>query len=154
MTMIKKALFLLVFMECSHLFAQNMVVHIDKGENCIIALRDFANITFDDADVTFSKRDGSCRTVNMRSIEYIDFGKYTGIIDLSADKTPIVVEKLSGGLMISGSIGSVINIYDINGRLVLATTLKSSQEFISTANLLQGIYIVQSEGVATKFYKQ
>jgi len=90
---------------------------------------------------------------NMTNMGYLHLmGAASGVSNVAANSMNVYYNAGKDGLTVLDYIGEV-SIYNVVGKLVLKTNVKSSNELINLSSLNKGVYLVSGTGLSTKFIK-
>jgi len=79
-------------------------------------------------------------------------GVRSGVSKVEANSTKVYYSATKDGLTVLDYIGDV-SIYNVVGKLVLKTNVKSYNESINLSSLNKGVYLVSGTGLSSKFIK-
>ena len=112
-------------------------INYTDGTVTSIALSAISTVTVDDGTVIVTKTDATQTTADTSDITNITFGEWAGITAINTD---------------DDSYSGVVEVYAIDGRLVLTTTVNNG-ETVNLDCLDNGVYIIRAGNKATKVRK-
>ncbi|HEY6914270.1 MAG TPA: T9SS type A sorting domain-containing protein [Paludibacter sp.] len=154
----------LLLIACSGLMsgvaAQNsLILKLNNGTGTGIPLSSLNKITFSSGNMIVGKIDAGSDTYLLSDIQKMTFGLFSGVEEITADKTlPVVYPNPASTYIRLNNVADERNlevkIYRIDGVQVLAQTLQSASDVININQLSQGIYLLKVSNQILKFTKQ
>ena len=144
----------------SGISAQNsLIVKQTNGTLKGTALSSLNKITFSAGNMLVRKTDATIDSYLLSDISKITFGLFLGINEISSNSSLLSVYPNPASSFIQvknlpDAVGYSINIFNLNGSLLMQKYLTSSSETIDLSKLNKGIYLLIVNGSILKFIKQ
>lgn len=142
-----------------HLHAQTaLTVSLQDGTQQSYSLTDLRKITFSNGNMLLTKTDASENTFAMNTVEKSFFNASSSIeenISNEAQNVTVYPNPATDIIYVNtGFEGAAkVQIYSLDGSLVLSTQISASGEAIDVSRLSSGLYIIKVNNQVSKFRK-
>ena len=124
---------------------------VQTGSQADVSLNDISKITFDESNMVITLSNGSEQKLPLSGLSKMFFtSKGADAIEgVNMNESKFALK--DGKLIIEGTEGNQVTIYDTNGRAVRTVSLSKGQTEINVSGLTKGVYIIRAGKEAKKF---
>lgn len=134
--------------------AQHLIVEKSANAQDIVNIDELRKITFNGTTVTITQKNGNTIENEMENIDRVYFGVPSSIATVDFHSAELLRFISTDEIAINCVAGETINIYNINGSLIMSLHQNADGGSISIAQLPKGVYLLRVGQHTAKFIKR